>query len=473
MIRKLSLICLLFSIVVNFSSATLTLSNGKVYPSVSLGFPRGQPDPNETYNGSIILADPFDACSPLNNNVNGKIVITQSSKCFPSVKGRNAQNAGALAFITFSFSGSFGSTKYFQSSENEDDVIIPGFEIATSFQPEIIQTLTIDPNITASIFADENKRDKVLSSPYWIVFSIVNGLVNLGVSVLCSYRLLHYILNRHMTTAAITHVLISIGCVARLVDMIDFNGYYNLLHYIERTFLVACSLVLTINAAVAIGFFWLDLFDRERLETRVSFLKRFKVHTFIALIVISAISLTISILTSALINAAIIGLIGISIYAIFTLLIFVFFIYCCHMIRKYLNTQLENENGKISKAMKKLFVLGVCQCIGLGLYFIISATLAIPNGSDPVIGAINSSLLVYVATFISIVQVLMFSNPKRQFPCLRKKDETNDDDGPTTKVTFSKEEYELPSNNVDSNHNSNYPSANEGNLSLKVEANSS
>lgn len=143
------------------------------------------------------------------------------------------------------------------------------------------------------------------------------------------------------------------------------------------------------------------------------------------------------------------------------------------MIRKYLNTQLENENGKISKAMKKLFVLGVCQCIGLGLYFIISATLAIPNGSDPVIGAINSSLLVYVATFISIVQVLMFSNPKRQFPCLRKKDETNDDDGPTTKVTFSKEEYELPSNNVDSNHNSNYPSANEGNLSLKVEANSS
>lgn len=455
--RSLLALLLVLCSTVSVSRGKLILSNGQDYVAVSLGFPRGGTPSSATFRGPIVLADPVDGCTLDNaKDIFGKILVTQGSKCFPAVKARNAQNAGAVALIAFSYGNPFGSTKYFQSSQNERDVLLPGFEVSNAFKQEIVQAIQIEPNMTASVFGDPSRREVVLASGYWIFFAVSNGVVNLVIAAIALYRLLNYIWKKNFSAATLTHLLLCSGCVARIVHMIDFNGSYDLLHYVDRTFLIACSLVLTINSAVAIGFFWLDLFDRENLETRVSFLKRFKIHTFVVVSLISVLSLIISILNAYLVNVAIISLIGILLYTIITFVVFVFFSYCCHMIKRYLLTRFQNESNKITKALKKLFVLGVLQCIGIAIFVILAGVLASPVASDPIGFSIDYSILTYTATALSLVQISMFSNPKNKFvsKCLGRVPSGGEED-PTSKSNFSKEEFEMKTG--EPNQDSDYP----------------
>jgi len=432
-----------FILLCSYVFGELILSNGNTFPSVSLGIPRNKPI-EANISGFLVLADPFDGCSNLVNDVGGKIVITKASSCFPYIKAKNVQNSNGIALITFGFTNSLGATKFIKGPGNEDDIIIPNFEISASVEKKLTELIQSNPNISAVVSADINPRDVIYSNGFWIFFSVANGLINLFIILISGYQIICYLSEKRIFKVfTLANSLIFVGAIARLVDMIDYNGYYNLLGFIERTFLLAASLVLTLHTTVTIGFFWLDFFAKEKLQTKVAFLTRFKIHTAIALIVISVISLSISILTSLLINATVISLIGVSIYALFTLIIFIFFIYCCHVIRIYLKTRFLNDKSKVSKVMKKLFILGVLQCIGIGLYFLFASLLAAPLGDNLIFGAVMSTLLSLDATFISVVQLLMFPLQKKFIPCLNSSKDNSMDDNDVTKETFSQAEYKI------------------------------
>lgn len=436
-LSKFTLLVLLWSLCE--TKANLVLSNGKSYPAVSIGFPRHQPDPSAVLESFLVLADPADGCSPLTNNVRNMIVVIQGEKCFPSVKARNAQNAGALATIVFTFGSSFGGTKFIQSSSNENDVVIPSYEISTSHRDEIVASIQTNPNITGKIFADLNPKDVIFSNGFWIFFAAANGLVNFAVMILAAYRLTFYIVNKIFNPASVTHVLIFGGCIARIIYVIDFHGYYGFIRYVERTFFTAMSLVLTICAAVAIGFFWLEVFNKGNLETKISFMQRYKLLTVIILILISLLSLAITILTSSLINIGAIGLIGLGIYGLVTFVIFIFFIYCCHAIKNYLNVRLENNVSKIAQVMKKLFILGIVQSVCIGLYFILAAILAVPTDSE-ILSSVLSSLLTIDSSVLAVVQIFMFSN--------QKKTQTSNDNV-SSKSAFSQQECPMEEKNIE------------------------
>jgi len=57
----------------------------------------------QTYSvsGDVVVASPSDGCSPITNNVTGKIVLMQRNACFFAVMAKTAQNAGAIGVIIY------------------------------------------------------------------------------------------------------------------------------------------------------------------------------------------------------------------------------------------------------------------------------------------------------------------------------------------------------------------------------------
>jgi hypothetical protein len=60
-------------------------------------------EPPYFLNGSMVLAHPHDACSPLTNGnfVKGKLVAVTSENCRPSVKAKHVQDVGGVAMLVF------------------------------------------------------------------------------------------------------------------------------------------------------------------------------------------------------------------------------------------------------------------------------------------------------------------------------------------------------------------------------------
>lgn len=369
------------------------------YDCVSAGWPLSSP----IFNRTITLAQPIDACKAI-ATVDDIVVITGNGGCFPIIKVRNAVAAGAKGVLMFGFSDGFGSLETLNTYDRGSDIQIFVGELPKHFGTSFVNSLT---NATINLSFDVNSRAAVDSSPYWIFYAVIQILVNTLLILICIHRMVAYGWTRHFTIGTLAYIISFIGCVFRIVQAIDPTGYARVFNFTERTVLAAIPLTTTVCVAVAIGFYWLDVFDENKLSTRITILRRYKVHCTIVLIVIIALSLSATVLQSLLIDS-LVNLLAAALYGIVTIVILIFFIYCCHFIRVYLK---QFPKGQVGRVIRKLLYLGIGQCCCLIVYGLIVILLTSPISNSPILGVVTQSALYYVSTILAAIQIAMFANP--------------------------------------------------------------
>ena len=84
---------------------------------------------NETFDGTLVVAG--SACKPITdpNLLQGKIALLLPNGCYPQLKIKHAQQAGAIAAVLVSYEKAFGLLSLYNIAE-KIDITIPAWEIS-------------------------------------------------------------------------------------------------------------------------------------------------------------------------------------------------------------------------------------------------------------------------------------------------------------------------------------------------------
>lgn len=441
-------IALLLFIVAQCTALLTLYSNNatRQYHAVSAGFPRFEPDITVNWNGPIAMAFPTDGCTPLVDPVDGYITVVLPGGCYPVIKARHLQAAGAVGIIIFSYSGQLGGVKYLTMTNNENDVVIPMVEVSSLDQSDFLDfAIAQNPNVT--VILEPNQFEIYYEARQWILYSATIGAINLFLVIFGCYRIYGFLVTHRPYVGFYTYLLIVISSALRILNLIDPNSAYGVIPRSVVGILFGFPLVFNIAASITTAFHWAEIFDESKLRTNLTGLGRFRIHCVIVIVIIFILDIIQVAVGSALINLFILTIVAGAFNTVCNISVCIFFAYACHLIRMYIR---DNASMKETRRfLIRLLVLGCIQCACLIAYFIIGVTFATPIAVDFRTVAMLSAFLNVAVTLLATSQSFMFADPlQRQPPTVDIPTKTSGQDIQTDHSTRSdydeSEEITLP-----------------------------
>lgn len=401
-------------LIVTQCTALLTLYSKNAtrqYHAVSAGFPRFEPDIVINWNGPVAMAFPTDGCTPLVDPVDGYITVVLPGGCYPVIKARHLQAAGAIGIIIFSYGGQLGGVKYLTMVNNENDVVIPMVEVSSLDQSDFLDfAIAQNPNVT--VVLEPNQFELYYEARQWILYSAIVGSVNLFLVIFGCYRIYGFLATHRPYVGFYTYLLLVISSILRIINLIDPNGTYGVIPHSVIGIFFGFPLVFNIAASITTAFHWAEIFDESKLRTNLTGLGRFRIHCIVVIVIIFILDIVQVALGSALINLFILTIVAGVFNTVCNISVCLFFAYACHLIRVYIRDNVSLKETR--KFLVRLLVLGCIQCACLIAYFIIGVTFATPIAVDFRTVAMLGAFLNVSVTLLAVSQSFMFADPLQQ-----------------------------------------------------------
>jgi hypothetical protein len=169
------------------SHSTVSVQYANItYPSVRAGFG------NQTFDFLAQLVDiqPYSGCDPIPDSagVFGKVVLAPLGGCYPQVKARNAQSAGAVGILIESYTVVYGDMEYFTNGMSNSDISIPCLEVKSSTYVSLSEYLSSHGNVSARIYPDYNGIEKYFTNGNLETFMVLFVVWNLSTIVIICWK---------------------------------------------------------------------------------------------------------------------------------------------------------------------------------------------------------------------------------------------------------------------------------------------
>lgn len=402
-------ICFALLVISCHGKLSLVVSGNPLsYPIVLGGFPKEQKDLGSLNDLSLVFAEPTDGCLPIVINASGRVLLMDGGNCYPSTKALNAQNAGAKGIIVFGYKDLIGTMKYLNTLD-DSKISIFAMEVQRADKDQILFLIN-QTNVKADILPDENPFDGPVQSPFWIFYSILVGSANLFVLGISLHHIVLYLYTKKfMLLGLSTYSLLGIAAGLRLVVMLDPTGGRFILPSSLRGVLFGLPLAFNVTATITVALYWVEVFSKKNISAKFNPLKKYKWPYGIVISIVFILTILYVAFVALLIESIPLLVASGAVNTIVNISIFVFFCYACHLIHRELKRDLKFKESR--SLLRKLFVLGIVQCVCLMIYFILGATFATPIANEPLPFVLLPGLFNFIVTILSIIQSLMFISP--------------------------------------------------------------
>lgn len=202
-------------------------------------------------NGTVVFADPPDGCSPLKNNVSGKIVFVVPNRCYPYEKAKNVEDANGTAVLLSGYRDTFGLLIFYRGP-NDGSIDIPVVEVWNALDPPLQEGL----NITVSPSPNPMVE---FGQGIWIFYSLFLCVFNLCVLVYVVRKFIIFVKRGTKGKAALPYVILSmvIGtCLLRIPILIDPTGWNGIWTWGTIEFFLTLDYSPAVMCALIIAFHW-------------------------------------------------------------------------------------------------------------------------------------------------------------------------------------------------------------------------
>jgi hypothetical protein len=245
----------------------------------------------------LVYLEGKGACSFSPNMSNHIVISDREEGCSVAKKLLTAQNGGAIALIVTEtiLVGSFARA---QEDIRTEQTTIPVISVYRDCIHEILVSSNVTSLATATLFPPlENHWLTIYDSGWFYFLQVLIGILTFILMLLCFGFTIYYIYDlRRITTKIVILVCEGILNLILFVIVLDICNSRGLYSYHTSLNLSSISYSIIALTNLLMAFFFLELFSKELVSARESFIPKYKIH----FLIFSAVSLLIRIILGIL-----------------------------------------------------------------------------------------------------------------------------------------------------------------------------